>query len=99
MHIGAGSAQKSCVVVLKRIRETIHEIVGKEMIRYSCVIMLLCVMGCAESSPDPQEVLEKNRKTMSEVEKTIEKTQKSLDESRLRIEAMKPTPPDPVDLK
>ncbi|MCX7399285.1 MAG: hypothetical protein NT138_16600 [Planctomycetales bacterium] len=69
------------------------------MIRYSCVIMLLCVTGCAESSPDPQEVIEKSRKTTAEVEKKLEAIQKSTDESKAKIEAMKQNPPDPADVK
>lgn len=89
----------SCVVALKRIHETIHEIVEKNMIRYSCAIMLLCVIGCADSSPDPQEVLEKSRKTTAEVEKKLEAIQKSTDESKAKIEAMKQNPPGPADLK
>ena len=68
------------------------------MIRYSCVIMLLCVTGCAESSPDLQEVIEKSRKTTAEVEKKLEAIQKSTDESKAKIEAMKQNPPDPADV-
>ena len=81
------------------MHETIHEIVGKEMLRYSCIFILLCVIGCADSSPDPQEVLEKSRKTTAEVEQKLEAIQKSTDESKAKIEAMKQNPPDPADLK
>jgi hypothetical protein len=84
---------------LKRIHETTHEILEKSMIRYFCAIMLLCVTGCADSSPDPQEVLEKSRKTTAEVEKKLEAIQKSIDESKAKIEAMKQNASDPVDVK
>jgi hypothetical protein len=84
---------------LKRIHKTTDEILEKNMIRYSCIIMLLCVMGCAESSPEPKEVLEKSRKTMAEVEKKLEAIQKSTDESKAKIEAMKQNPPDSADVK
>lgn len=63
------------------------------MTRYSCVIMLLCVMGCAGSSPDPQEVLETSRKTTAEVEKKLDAIQKSTDEIKLKIEDIKQKPP------
>jgi len=33
--------------------------------------MLLCVMGCADSSPEPKEVLEKSRKTTEEVSMSV----------------------------
>ncbi|QDV30493.1 hypothetical protein Spb1_24270 [Planctopirus ephydatiae] len=69
------------------------------MIQYCCVIMLLCVMGCADSSPEPQEVLEKSRRTTAEVETKLEAIQKSTDESKAKIEAMRPNPPDPTDIK
>ena len=84
---------------LKRIHETTHEIFEKNMIRYSCVIILLCVMGCADSSPEPQEVLEKSRKTTAEVEKKLEAIQKSTDESKAKIEAMKQNRPAPANVK
>ncbi len=69
------------------------------MIRYSCVIMLWCVIGCADSSSEPQEVLEKSRKTTAEVEKKLEAIQKSTDESKAKIEAMKQNPSEPADVK
>ena len=69
------------------------------MIRYCCVIMLLCVMGCADSSPEPKEVLEKSRKTTEEVEKKLKEIQKSTDEAMAKIEAIKQNPPDPADEK
>ncbi|MFN9719425.1 MAG: hypothetical protein ACK58L_12060 [Planctomycetota bacterium] len=69
------------------------------MIRSSCVIMLLCVTGCTDSSPDPQEVLENSRKTTAEVQKKLEAIQKSTDESKSKIEAMKQNPADPADVK
>lgn len=68
------------------------------MIRYCGFVMLLFVMGCAARSPDPQEVLETSRKTTAEAEKIIEKTQKSLDESKAKIDAMKQNPPNSADL-
>lgn len=89
----------SCVVALERMHETIHERVGNEMIRYCCVIMLLCVMGCVNSfSPEPQEVLEKSRKTTAEVEKKLEAIQKSTEQSKAKFEAMKQNPRDPGGL-
>ena len=69
------------------------------MIRYSCVIMLLCVMGCADSSPEPQEVLEKSRKTTAEVEKKVEAIQKSTEKAMQKVEEMNQKPPDPADVK
>lgn len=69
------------------------------MIRSSSVMMLLCLMGCADSSPDPQEVLEKSRTTTAEVKKKLEAVQKSTDESKAKIEAMKQNSPDPAELK
>lgn len=68
------------------------------MIRCSCVIMLFCVMGCADRSPDPQEVLEKSRKTTAEVEKKLEAIQKSTEENTTKFEAAKQNPPDPAEL-
>lgn len=88
----------SCVVALKRIHETIHVIVEKEMNRYSCLIMLLCVMGCADSSPEPQEVLEKSRKTTAEVENKVEAIQKSTEKVMQKVEEMKQKPPDPANV-
>ena len=69
------------------------------MIRYSCGIILLCVMGCADRAPEPQEVLEKSRKTTADVEKKLEAIQKSTDESKAKIEAMKQNRPDPAVVK
>lgn len=63
------------------------------MIRYSCVIMLLCATGCAGSSPDPQEVLETSRTTTAQVEKNLEAIQKSTDEIKLKIDDLKQKPP------
>lgn len=87
----------SCVVALRRIPETIHQIVENEMIRFCCVIVLLCAMGCTESSPEPQEVIEQSRKTIADAEKKLEAIQKSTDETKARIEAMKQNSPDPAE--
>ena len=56
-------------------------------------------MGCADSSPEPQEVLERSRKTKADVEKKLEAIQKSTDESKAKIEAMKQNRPDPAVVK
>lgn len=69
------------------------------MIRYSCVTLLLCFVGCAGTSPDPQEVLEKSRKNTAEVEKKVEAIQKSTEKARQKVEEMKQKPPDPADVK
>lgn len=68
------------------------------MIRYSCVIILLYVVGCARSSPDPQEVLETGRKTTAEVEKKLEAIQKSTEKAMQKVEEMKQKPQAPADL-
>ena len=69
------------------------------MIRFFRVVMLLCVVGCADSSPESKEALEKSRKTTAEVEKKLEAIQKSTDESKAKIEAMKQNRPAPADVK
>jgi len=69
------------------------------MIRYSCVTLLLCFVGCAGTSPDPQEVLEKSRKTTAEVEKNVEAIQKSTEKAMQKVEEMKQKPADPADVK
>lgn len=56
-------------------------------------------MGCADRAPEPQEVLEKSRKTTADVEKKLEAIQKSTDESKAKIEAMKQNRPDPAVVK
>lgn len=68
------------------------------MIRYSCITLLLCFVGCAGASPDPQEVLEKSRKTTAEVEKKVEATQKSTEQAMQNVEEMKQKPPAPADV-
>jgi hypothetical protein len=67
------------------------------MVRFSLVVLLF-VMGCAGSSPDPQEVLEKSRKTTAEAEKELKAIQKSTEDMKLKIEDMKPKPAAPADL-
>jgi hypothetical protein len=61
--------------------------------------MLSCVVGCADRSPEPQEVLEKSRTTTAAVEKKLVAIQRSNDESKAKIEAMKQNPPDSADRK
>lgn len=46
-----------------------------------------------------ETIHENSRKTTAEVEKKLEAIQKSTDESKAKIEAMKQNPPDPADLK
>ena len=69
------------------------------MIRFFRVVMLLCVVGCADSSPESKEALEKSRKTTGEAEKKLIAIQKSTDESRATIEAIQQNPPAPADVK
>ena len=88
----------SRVAILKRINETKQEMGEKEMVRYSCVIMLLFVMGCADSSPDPQEVLEKSRKTTAEIEQKLEAMKKSTQKAIQKVEEMKQKPQAAADL-
>lgn len=85
-----------CVVGLRQVYEAIHQKVENEMIRFCCVIGLLCVIGCTESSPEPQAVIEESRQTIADAEKKLEAIQKSTDETKARIDAMKQNSPDPA---
>ena len=60
--------------------------------------MLLFVMGCADSSPDPQEVLEKSRKTTAEIEQKLESMKKSTQKAIQKVEEMKQKPQAAADL-
>lgn len=68
------------------------------MIRCSNVAVLLCVMGCADSPPDPQKVIEDSRRITVKAEKTLKEAKQSLEDANAKFDAAKQTPPAAIDL-